>query len=400
MTIPKWKVGRWVEAKASQVVKWQKLRADQMVCPDCKEIVNIIGRDDLMLCPQCGSTVPTGLEDQLRDELEVWKTHLPYPKAAVARASAYAAGIYRLATHRKAIQRADIEKQIGNQFGVGTTAKEQSDTFELFRKFLGCTDKGTGVLIFRVSGKDDFDLDWNQTYVVFRGSRGEIEGVENERGAGWAEFEENNQAVMHNIDWTANFKNYQQDPPDWAPGTRVHSGFLELYMSVADEVLHAVQDLDARNVIVAGHSLGGALATVCAHHLQYNGLEPFCFAFNSPRAGNLAFVKDFNTKIATQQAEIGGGEEGAFFRSFLFHRWSDVVSTLGEHGFDSPMAQAVADSGSIAQQGARAQSKIDSPTVIYYHPKNRWKLGNKALPADSHAYTLVEEQFLGQQFSE
>ena len=49
---------------------------------------------------------------------------------------------------------------------------------------------------------------------------------------------------------------------------RVHTGFLKAYESVREALLQVVYDLtqwnDDWNICVTGHSLGGALASLCA----------------------------------------------------------------------------------------------------------------------------------------
>ena len=56
-------------------------------------------------------------------------------------------------------------------------------------------------------------------------------------------------------------------------GEQVHEGFLEAYDSVHQKVLCVVDEVVADDcgepwwVMVTGHSLGGALATLCAYEL-------------------------------------------------------------------------------------------------------------------------------------
>ena len=52
---------------------------------------------------------------------------------------------------------------------------------------------------------------------------------------------------------------------------RVHSGFMRAYESVRDPLLQILYDLtqwdEAWDICVTGHSLGGAIATLCAFEL-------------------------------------------------------------------------------------------------------------------------------------
>ena len=54
----------------------------------------------------------------------------------------------------------------------------------------------------------------------------------------------------------------------------------------------------------AGHSLGGALATLAAYDIQAacdcrDKLDLSCYTFGAPRTGNHAFVHDYNDKVAS-----------------------------------------------------------------------------------------------------
>jgi len=86
-------------------------------------------------------------------------------------------------------------------------------------------------------------------------------------------------------------------------GTYVHSGFLNSYNSVASLVVSIVRSqlelYTDFNVVCAGHSLGGALASLAAISLRKN-LQDFdgtirLFTFGQPRTGNLnysQFIED------------------------------------------------------------------------------------------------------------
>ncbi|GET91080.1 lipase, putative [Leishmania tarentolae] len=83
----------------------------------------------------------------------------------------------------------------------------------------------------------------------------------------------------------------------------VHTGFYVSYFSLREQTRYAVLKLIYANptyeILVTGHSLGGAIALLAAADLQerLNSLEsaPYkpvsMYTFGSPRVGNLAFVK-------------------------------------------------------------------------------------------------------------
>lgn len=80
---------------------------------------------------------------------------------------------------------------------------------------------------------------------------------------------------------------------------RIHSGFSNAYQSVREFIHQRLKDSGLKKVFLAGHSLGGAMATLCAVDIQYNfpGLEIDVVTTGSPRVGNPAFAKSFNKRV-------------------------------------------------------------------------------------------------------
>ena len=88
---------------------------------------------------------------------------------------------------------------------------------------------------------------------------------------------------------------------------QVHQGFYQQFISLKSEVkFHIEQYLEENKnretqnkIIFAGHSLGGALATISSLYFSY--LYPdiiiHCITLGSPRVGDTLFVKLFNEKI-------------------------------------------------------------------------------------------------------
>ena len=64
----------------------------------------------------------------------------------------------------------------------------------------------------------------------------------------------------------------------------------------------------------AGHSLGGALATLAAYdiqqeltnHGQQQQVEVVCYSFGAPRTGNHAFARDYNHMVPDTWSIING----------------------------------------------------------------------------------------------
>eukprot|EP00122_Pirum_gemmata_P006396 Pgem_evm1s5847 len=102
--------------------------------------------------------------------------------------------------------------------------------------------------------------------------------------------------------FTPDLKNFMIDAtaslvqfPGLEEGILVHKGFLntyyhKLYSMIRDNVVKLQARFPDYNIITTGHSLGGALAVICATDLYLQGFQAQSFTFGQPRVGNHAFV--------------------------------------------------------------------------------------------------------------
>jgi len=103
----------------------------------------------------------------------------------------------------------------------------------------------------------------------------------------------------------------------------IHKGFADAYKSVSDFILTEISQLlstSARPVYLTGHSLGGALSTLCSLDilLSLGHSDVYVITFGSPRCGNIYWRKIYD--------------------SFLENYWrvamrSDIVTTLPRLGY-------------------------------------------------------------------
>jgi predicted lipase len=95
-------------------------------------------------------------------------------------------------------------------------------------------------------------------------------------------------------DWMVNLTRYKTQFVH-LPHTRVHAGFLKQYNALRSQIMRHISRLSNEHtrIIVTGHSLGGALATLFAAELAHTipKLSVSCYAFGSPRVGDASFVK-------------------------------------------------------------------------------------------------------------
>jgi len=271
-------------------------------------------------------------------------------------------------------------------------------------------DNRVGLMIYVVSGNMQ-GRSWSTAFIVFRGSRGSSVGTgENPMGAGW----DQSSGEAHNLDWGANFNNAQVPAP-WRTSCKVHRGFLEIYSSIGQLIRNDVEKLKTTHpnlqVVCTGHSLGAALATLCAHDLESSTpIRPFCYPFCAPKVGNLAFVRDFDLNIASKLEPLAC-EPGndLFSRAITFVQGNDPVSWGGEHGFAPSKksykhssekhgydhlrseGQRLADSGSTVKQAIWAMGNRSSKTAIYYLAPNVHRASRTGL----HSYLRMEAELLG-----
>lgn len=91
------------------------------------------------------------------------------------------------------------------------------------------------------------------------------------------------------------------DSIEWK-NAKIHKGFAVAYKSVAKEVLQKVSELlndSARPIYLTGHSLGGALATICSLDvlLSIGHKEIYVSTFGSPRCGDLFWRNIYNNLV-------------------------------------------------------------------------------------------------------
>ncbi|MEO0456762.1 MAG: lipase family protein [Cyanobacteria bacterium P01_A01_bin.114] len=90
---------------------------------------------------------------------------------------------------------------------------------------------------------------------------------------------------------------------------KMHRGFISAYLSVRDLIHQHVQSSSATQYRITGHSLGGALANLCAIDLQYNfgtNIAVEAYTFGAPKVGNQAFVDSYNRRVPDNWRVVNG----------------------------------------------------------------------------------------------
>ncbi len=105
----------------------------------------------------------------------------------------------------------------------------------------------------------------------------------------------------------------KQVPPynNYSSKIRVHSGFLNVYKNenVRDNILQNITP-EIKKIQITGHSLGAALAILCAVDIQYNFPDIDCEAivYGCPRVGNKAFATSYNRRVFKTLRVKNGGD--------------------------------------------------------------------------------------------
>ena len=82
-------------------------------------------------------------------------------------------------------------------------------------------------------------------------------------------------------------------------GESVHTGFIEAFGFVEQQILNDLNKFGAKEkpLFLAGHSLGGALATIAAKRLQSYSKIAACYTFGAPRVANIKWFYGVKTPV-------------------------------------------------------------------------------------------------------
>ncbi|CZR56512.1 related to Lipase [Phialocephala subalpina] len=127
-------------------------------------------------------------------------------------------------------------------------------------------------------------------------------GYDQSEATGFVSIDDTNKLIVVSYAGSDNLDNYIADllvPLDTCDGNlvsgcKLHEGFQYAYEDVADTTLPAVKSAVAAyptySLVITGHSLGGAVATIAAAYLRVAGYPCDVYSYGSPRVGNEAFV--------------------------------------------------------------------------------------------------------------
>lgn len=161
-------------------------------------------------------------------------------------------------------------------------------------------------------------------------------------------------------DWISDLKFAPADFPygDGNKAVKVHYGFIEGYSSVREAMFKVAKESPLKKILCTGHSLGGALATLCAADIKYHlpDKDVSCYTFGSPKVGNSDFVKFYN-KLVPQ--------------TYRFVNGVDIVPNLPP---DIPLLVDYEHVGQLHHIGDLSASQVSADAGMCHLPGNYCKI--------------------------
>ncbi|CAE7845683.1 LIP [Symbiodinium sp. KB8] len=97
-------------------------------------------------------------------------------------------------------------------------------------------------------------------------------------------------------DWIDDLKFVKTEPYPYCTKCEVHKGFYQSWNALKSQVLNAIDGFGGGPIVVTGHSLGAAMAALCAFDLKGYSVE-HVYTFGQPRVGDTNFASTFGQDI-------------------------------------------------------------------------------------------------------
>lgn len=140
-----------------------------------------------------------------------------------------------------------------------------------------------------------------------------------------------------NLDWRYNCKFKLYSIPKL--NIKVHRGFYTQYKSLEHIITEYIEinNLEKAKFMIMGHSLGGAVASICSLLLKkrYPELKVKCYTFGSPRAGNTAFAELHKELIPETLRIVNNNDPVTMVPTPIFYRHVGILVLLRQKKIES-----------------------------------------------------------------
>lgn len=154
-------------------------------------------------------------------------------------------------------------------------------------------------IVFR--GSEQKLADWGTNFKFKLKDRTSLKVLANQQQKSEEQIRQAVQAELQAVDHPdEDDDSEEKDKEKKKSSLRIHQGFSTAYVSVRPQIREYLNSKDITKIIVTGHSLGGALATLCGFDLQrlFSDKAPVTvYTFGSPRVGNGAFIRAYNRRV-------------------------------------------------------------------------------------------------------
>jgi len=182
-------------------------------------------------------------------------------------------------------------------------------------------------------------------------------------------------------DWLTDFNIWRKP---WEPGDPfaggdqlVHRGFRSAYRSIHDELETRLPH--GASLVLTGHSLGGALATLAASALDGLFHIDTVITFGSPRVGNRKFAVHYNSRFGERTARVVNAHDPVPYSPWRFGRYRHVATQVflpgaGGVRIDEPFQVMAGELASLvtAERHSAFGIAAESKLIVEHHHLSRY----------------------------
>merc|ERR1712176_335783 len=113
------------------------------------------------------------------------------------------------------------------------------------------------------------------------------------------------------INWLRDFEFWHTPWPNWdsanqsiCQGCQVHTGVAKCYSELREDMMKYIKELECHNIVLSGHSLGGAIVSLASMDLRTLGFSvDTVYTYGKLRVGNDSYVSAYIAAAERQNAQ-------------------------------------------------------------------------------------------------